>query len=54
VEFLGSVVNISLDGGATGDLVATLPDSRFFEQPVEIGESVFLSWNAEDAHPLAA
>ena len=54
VEFLGSVVNISLDGGATGDLIATLPDSRFFEQPVEIGESVFLSWNAEDAHPLAA
>ncbi len=54
VEFLGSVVNISLDGGATGDLIATLPDSRFFDRPVEIGESVFLSWDAEDAHPLAA
>ncbi|WP_342779261.1 ABC transporter ATP-binding protein [Denitrobaculum tricleocarpae] len=54
VEFLGSVVNISLDGGATGDLIATLPDSRFFDQPVEIGESVFLSWKAEDAHHLAA
>lgn len=54
VEFLGSVVNISLDGGATGDLVATLPDGRFFDQPVEIGESVFLSWSTEDAHHLAA
>ncbi len=54
VEFLGSVVNISLDGGPTGDLIATLPDSRFFDQPVEIGESVFLSWKAEDAHHLAA
>ena len=54
VEYLGATVSIALSATGTGDLTATLPDSAFFSQPIEIGETVFVSWRAEDAHPLAA
>ncbi len=54
IEFLGTTVNVALDGGARGLLTASLRDEVFFEKPVEIGESVFLQWNEEDAHRLAA
>jgi putative spermidine/putrescine transport system ATP-binding protein len=54
VEYLGTTVSLALSAGNAGDITATLPDSSFFKQPIEIGETVFLSWNAADAHPLAA
>jgi putative spermidine/putrescine transport system ATP-binding protein len=54
VEYLGATVSIALSATGAGDLTATLPDSAFFSQPIEIGETVFVSWRAEDAHPLAA
>jgi putative spermidine/putrescine transport system ATP-binding protein len=54
VEYLGTTVSLALSAGSAGDITATLPDSSFFKQPIEIGETVFLSWNAADAHPLAA
>lgn len=54
IEFLGTTVNVALDGGSKGLLTATLRDELFFEQPVEIGESVTLQWKQEDAHRLAA
>jgi putative spermidine/putrescine transport system ATP-binding protein len=54
VEYLGTTVNLALAAGAAGDLTATLPDSTYFRQPLGIGDSVFVSWDAADAHPLAA
>lgn len=54
IEFLGTTVNVALDSGAKGVLTATLRDELFFTQPFEIGESVFLHWNDDDAHRLAA
>jgi putative spermidine/putrescine transport system ATP-binding protein len=54
VEYLGTTVSLALSAGSAGDITATLPDSSFFRQPIEIGETVFLSWDAADAHPLAA
>jgi len=54
VEYLGATVSLALSAGSAGDITATLPDSSFFRQPIEIGETVFLSWDAADAHPLAA
>jgi putative spermidine/putrescine transport system ATP-binding protein len=54
VEYLGTTVSLALSAGSAGDVTATLPDSSFFRQPIEIGETVFLSWDAADAHPLAA
>jgi putative spermidine/putrescine transport system ATP-binding protein len=54
VEYLGSTVNLTLDAGSAGDLTAALSDAIFFQDPVDIGATVFLSWDAEDAHRLAA
>ena len=31
-----------------------VPDGDFFDDPIAIGDTVFLSWNAADAHRLAA
>jgi len=54
VEYLGTMVNIALSANGAGDITATLPDSTYFQEPIEIGETVFLSWRTADAHPLAA
>lgn len=53
VEYLGTTVNVTLDAARAGALSATVPDSVFFADPVEIGASVGLSWQARDAHRLA-
>ncbi|MGX1497498.1 ABC transporter ATP-binding protein [Roseibium aggregatum] len=54
VEYLGSTVNLALDAGGAGDLTAALTDEVFFQDPIEIGATVFLTWKPEDAHQLAA
>ncbi|TYC66787.1 ABC transporter ATP-binding protein [Stappia sp. BW2] len=54
VEYLGSTVNLALDAGGAGDLTAALTDDAFFQDPIEIGATVFLTWKPEDAHQLAA
>lgn len=54
VEYLGSSVNVSLAVPEIGELTAALPDHVFFNDPIEIGATVFLSWKPEDAHNLAA
>jgi putative spermidine/putrescine transport system ATP-binding protein len=54
VEYLGSTVNLALDAGGAGDLTAALTDEAFFQDPIEIGATVFLTWKPEDAHQLAA
>jgi putative spermidine/putrescine transport system ATP-binding protein len=53
IEYLGTTVNVTLDAASAGGLSATVPDSVFFADPVEIGASVALSWQAADAHRLA-
>ncbi|WP_298814353.1 ABC transporter ATP-binding protein [uncultured Roseibium sp.] len=54
VEYLGSSVNLALDAGGAGELTAALTDDAFFNDPIEIGTTVFLTWKPEDAHELAA
>lgn len=53
VEYLGTTVNVTVDAGQQGDLIASVPDAVFFKKPNEIGDAVFLSWKASDAHRLA-
>ena len=50
----GSSVNVALAVPEIGELTAALPDQVFFNDPFEIGATVFLSWKPEDAHNLAA
>jgi len=54
VEYLGTTVNLALVAPEVGDLTVALPDQVFFNDPIEIGATVFLSWKPEDAHHLAA
>lgn len=54
IEYLGSNVSISLVIAQFGEVTATCSDAFFFENPIEIGETVFLNWNSDDAHKLAA
>lgn len=66
IEFLGarvaltaspekaSISNRSSELKVEDDLIIELTDSVFFQEPFEIGESVYLSWKADDAHRLAA
>jgi len=54
VEYLGTSVNVAVDAPDTGELNVTVGDTAFFANPIEIGQSVFLSWKPEDAHSLAA
>ena len=53
IEFLGTNVSISAFSEALGEVTATVSDGCFFENSFEVGEAVFLSWNAADAHALA-
>lgn len=61
VEFLGSRVAVTASenkglsriDGLSDDLVIEVPDTVFFKDPYEIGDSVLLSWKPEDAHALA-
>ena len=54
VEYLGSSYSIAVDAGDVGELTVSLGDADYFKNPVDIGQSIFLSWKAEDAHLLAA
>ena len=54
VEYLGTSVNVAVEAPDTGELNVTVGDTAFFANPIEIGQSVFLSWKPEDAHSLAA
>ena len=54
VSFLGTSVNITVDAGADNEVLVTVSDARFFEQPVDVGTGVELGWAPEDTHQLSA
>lgn len=54
VEYLGSSVQVALEAEGIGDLTASMSDTYYFADPIEIGASVFLTWKPADAHALAA
>jgi putative spermidine/putrescine transport system ATP-binding protein len=54
VAFMGTVVNIALENGQQGELLVVLPDSEFYQKPVDVGQTVQLAWQPQDVHPLAA
>jgi hypothetical protein len=51
---MGTVVNIALENGQQGELLVVLPDSEFYQKPVDVGQTVHLALQLQDVHPLAA
>ena len=52
IEYLGTNVQVSAKNDTLGDIIVNLSDQTFFKAPFEIGDSVFLSWKAEDVQML--
>ena len=51
-EYQGPLVRLNLKSEDDGDLVAVLPDSRYFSDPPKIGEKVTIAWLPEDESAL--
>ncbi len=54
VSFLGTSVVLTVATPGEGEVAVTLSDAQFFEQPLDVGQSVELGWVDSDAHKLAA
>lgn len=54
IEYLGAQVKVGIAAGAEGEIIALLPDDKFFADPLTKGADVRLVWAAEDAQPLSA
>ncbi|MCJ8310982.1 MAG: ABC transporter ATP-binding protein [Rhizobiaceae bacterium] len=53
IEYQGSKIVLLARSERDLEISAEIPDSDFFQNPIEVGESVLLSWKADDAHLLA-
>jgi putative spermidine/putrescine transport system ATP-binding protein len=52
IEYQGSYVKVTIDVPGLEEFVANISDSAFFVDPLEIGHSVFASWETRDVHLL--
>lgn len=53
IEYLGTTFSLALKSESDGEISATVPDAAFLEKPLEIGQSVYLTWEADEAHRLS-
>jgi putative spermidine/putrescine transport system ATP-binding protein len=53
VEYQGTYVQLGLASDAANDLIATVPEEKFFADPLNPGDRVSVSWRSTDAHRLA-
>jgi putative spermidine/putrescine transport system ATP-binding protein len=51
-EYQGSYVKVTLQAEG-GEFVANVSDHAYFAEPVEVGDKVVATWNAEDIHVLS-
>jgi len=58
IEYLGTSFSVALHPAAEATnpnpISVTVPDARFSQEPLEIGQTVFLDWKPDDAHRLAS
>ncbi|MFT4171056.1 MAG: ABC transporter ATP-binding protein [Rhodocyclaceae bacterium] len=54
VEYQGTYVQLALENAHVPDLTANVPEADYYASPIVPGEAVYVSWNAADAHRLAA
>jgi len=52
IEYQGSYVKVTIDVPGREPFVANVADSRFFANPVDIGDPVLARWAPEDVHLL--
>ncbi len=52
VEYQGAAVQVRLHAEGCDEFAVSLGESRFFAQPVAIGDRVEASWTEGDVHPL--
>jgi putative spermidine/putrescine transport system ATP-binding protein len=52
IEYQGTWVKVTLEGAASEDFVVNLPDTEFFADPVNPGDTVRAYWKPLDVHPL--
>lgn len=53
IEYRGAIVQVSLDVAGLDEFSVTLPESKFFAAPVQIGDKVIATWMAQDTHLLS-
>lgn len=54
IEYQGTHVALALQSERFGELSALLPEQDFFAEGFAIGDSLHVSWRAEDAHQLTS
>jgi putative spermidine/putrescine transport system ATP-binding protein len=52
IEYQGTWVKVTLEGATREDFVVNLPDTEFFADPVNPGDTVWAYWKPLDVHPL--
>jgi putative spermidine/putrescine transport system ATP-binding protein len=52
IEYQGSWVKITIEGPSPEDFVANLPDTEFFADPVEVGDTIVARWSTSDIRVL--
>src|SRR5215469_4194043 len=52
IEYQGTWVKVTLEGASSEDFVVNLPDTEFFADPVNPGDTVWAYWKPLDVHPL--
>ncbi|WP_417407661.1 ABC transporter ATP-binding protein [Hoeflea sp.] len=56
IEYLGTTFSVALnsagEAASPNPISVTIPDALFSQEPLEIGQTVFLDWKPDDAHRL--
>ncbi|MCI5076478.1 ABC transporter ATP-binding protein [Oricola sp.] len=53
VEYQGTFVKVMMDAAGEGEFVAYVPERRFFEDTLSVGDRVLAVWQIDHAHLLA-
>lgn len=51
-EYQGTLVKVAIEREGAEDVIAFVPDERFFAKPVAEGDRVIVRWTTEALHPL--
>ena len=52
IEYLGMWVKLRLQVAGVDEFTVSLSDRQYFADPLQVGDRVFASWDAEDLHVL--